>query len=63
MIIHVPVSLVGSPGWYYVLGTNIMPTQIATNQGKIQSICNLCKIRSVLDMNDCEYVCYVCSKK
>ena len=37
MIIHVPVSLVGSPGWYYVLGTNIMPTQIATNQGKIQS--------------------------
>ena len=37
MIIHVPVSLVGSPGWYYVLGANIMPTQIATNQGKIQS--------------------------
>ena len=27
----VPVSLVGSPGWYYVLGANIMPTQIATH--------------------------------
>ena len=37
MIIYVPVSLVGSPGWYYILGANIMPTQIATNQGKIQS--------------------------
>ena len=28
----IPVSLVGSPGWYYVLGANIMTTQIASSK-------------------------------